>query len=360
MSKTYTLSVIGIKNYTGNTRNLLADGASNSLITSGTSNYIGHGSTYRAVRFEFDHDTIDHLRTLTSSQITSITLKVNVTTSYTSTLQTYVGACKTDTTTHSWVESTVSINIPSGIKEQSLDITSVGIPQNSHCYAIGGCRSSQSGDYYKIVSNTVTLVVVTTETDYTLSYNANGGSGAPSSQSAAGVGSAKFTISSTSPTRSGYVFKGWATSSTATSASYQPGGTITISANTTLYAVWYVTITLTYNANGGSGAPSTQSQTVYSSATFTVSATQPTKTDFVFVGWADSSTATTASYQAGDSITTSANKTIYAVWATSGCPIHYYNGSAIKDCELYYYNGTTLKTCELYYFDGTTLIKCSS
>jgi len=77
------------------------------------------------------------------------------------------------------------------------------------------------------------------ETTYTLTYNDNGGSGAPSNQSNTNkTGSATFTISSTTPTRSGYEFKGWSTSSSATSASYSAGGSITINSNMTLYAVW--------------------------------------------------------------------------------------------------------------------------
>jgi len=71
---------------------------------------------------------------------------------------------------------------------------------------------------------------------YTVNYNANGGTGAPSSQKK--DYGASITLSSTLPTRSGYTFKGWATSSSATSATYQPGDTYTANSSTTLYAVW--------------------------------------------------------------------------------------------------------------------------
>ena len=69
---------------------------------------------------------------------------------------------------------------------------------------------------------------------YTLTYNANGGSNAPSSQ----TGGTTYTVSSAVPTRSGYDFIGWSQSSNATSASYNGGDTITLSSDTTLYAVW--------------------------------------------------------------------------------------------------------------------------
>lgn len=73
-------------------------------------------------------------------------------------------------------------------------------------------------------------------TYYTLSYNANGGAGAPSSQRA--KANTCFYLSSTKPTRSGYTFLGWSTNKNASSASYAPGKGVRISSNVTLYAVW--------------------------------------------------------------------------------------------------------------------------
>lgn len=74
------------------------------------------------------------------------------------------------------------------------------------------------------------------ELPYTISYNANGGSGAPSSQ---GKDYGKvLTLSSVKPTRSGYTFLGWSTSKTATSPSYSAGGSYNINADVMLYAVW--------------------------------------------------------------------------------------------------------------------------
>ena len=71
---------------------------------------------------------------------------------------------------------------------------------------------------------------------YTVSYNANGGSGAPGSQTK--IQDVALTLSTTKPTRSGYTFLGWATSSSATSAKYSAGGSYTSNAGVTLYAVW--------------------------------------------------------------------------------------------------------------------------
>ncbi len=74
---------------------------------------------------------------------------------------------------------------------------------------------------------------------FTLKYHPNGGSGAPDDQTETSTAAShSFTISKTEPTRSGYEFLGWSTSSTATNPSYYPGGTINVTGTTTLYAVW--------------------------------------------------------------------------------------------------------------------------
>ena len=80
-----------------------------------------------------------------------------------------------------------------------------------------------------------TINVIVTQSGYILTYNANGGTGVPSAQS---TSTGSITLSTVKPIRSGYDFNGWAKSSAAVKADYQPGDTITITGNTTLYAVW--------------------------------------------------------------------------------------------------------------------------
>lgn len=167
------------------------------------------------------------------------------------------------------------------------------------------------------------------KTSYTVSYNANGGSGAPSSQTK--WYDETLTLSSTVPTKSGYTFLGWATSSSATSATYSAGGSYTSNSAATLYAIWKKTITITYNANGGSGAPSSQSANVYNattSYTFTLSSTKPTRTGYTFLGWSTSSSATSSSYSSGSSYSFSSSTTLYAVWTENYLTINYYSNYA--------------------------------
>ena len=70
-----------------------------------------------------------------------------------------------------------------------------------------------------------------------LTYNANGGSGAPGAYSYA-PGSGNITLSSAKPTKNNYIFTGWATTSSGV-VSYLPGSSYPKQTkNTTLYAVW--------------------------------------------------------------------------------------------------------------------------
>lgn len=154
-------------------------------------------------------------------------------------------------------------------------------------------------------------VTVPAWTSYAIKYNTNGGSGAPSSQTK--WKDQTLTLSSTKPTRTGYSFLGWSTSSTATTATYSAGGSYTANAAATLYAVWKAnTYTVKYDANGGTGAPANQTKTY--GKTLTLSSTKPTRTNYNFKGWGTSASATTVTYASGGSYTANAGITLYAVW----------------------------------------------
>lgn len=71
---------------------------------------------------------------------------------------------------------------------------------------------------------------------YTVSYNANGGTGAPASQTK--YYGRSLTLRTTKPVKKGYTFLGWSKSSTAAYKDYSAGGTYTANASDTLYAVW--------------------------------------------------------------------------------------------------------------------------
>lgn len=89
---------------------------------------------------------------------------------------------------------------------------------------------------------------------------------------------------------------------------------------------------VTYDANGGTGAPA--EQTIVSSDasyTITLSSTKPTKSNYIFMGWAEAPNATTAKYQAGDQITlqkSARSIKLYAVWSAYSELI---TGSELRD-----------------------------
>ena len=70
----------------------------------------------------------------------------------------------------------------------------------------------------------------------TVSYDANGGTGAPSAQGK--LPGVPVVLSTAIPKRPGYTFLGWSTSATATKALYAAGGSYTADKSIHLYAVW--------------------------------------------------------------------------------------------------------------------------
>lgn len=101
---------------------------------------------------------------------------------------------------------------------------------------------------------------------------------------------------------------------------------------------WSVTIpaqssSITYNANGGSGAPDKQTYTNADSGTTKLSSTVPTRTGYNFLGWSLSNTATSASYTAGQNwnLNNFGNYTLYAVWQIKTFTVTIRRGTGISD-----------------------------
>ena len=95
-------------------------------------------------------------------------------------------------------------------------------------------------------------------TQYTVTYDANGGRGTMASQTVNAGDS--VTIRSNAFTRSNYAFDGWNTRADGRGTSYGPGDSLTVNGNITLYAQWDYTgggdynpkdATLRFNSRGG-------------------------------------------------------------------------------------------------------------
>lgn len=75
------------------------------------------------------------------------------------------------------------------------------------------------------------------------------------------------------------------------------------------------TVTITYNGNGGTYSGS--STTLYYGVAGKITSTVPTRPYYTFLGWGTSSSATSATYASGASITRTANLPLYAVWKST-------------------------------------------
>ena len=179
----------------------------------------------------------------------------------------------------------------------------------------GGSVSYQPGEYYTLYGNSTLYAVWQSSggtTQYYLNFNLQGGSG--TFNTLYGVYGERLFIPSSSPTKTGYTFQGWSTSSTG-SPQYQPGDYYTIYSNTILYAIWGESTqycTITFNANGGTGAPASQ-QKIIGESTY-IPYTKPTRSGYTFLGWSTSRYATSADYQPAQVYTPYEDMTFYAVW----------------------------------------------
>lgn len=333
MSKTYTLTSTASKGgmsgaWDGSWNNFYYDNNSGETRQCGL-----RGGYYRATYYMFDAATLERLRSGLVT-ISSVILSISVTggsgvPSGTSDL--YAVRAKGDSTTSggsAWQCELPATNLSciNQTTTTNIDLTGKAIP--AHGYVLGPNNVWANNNVLELGS-TATLTVVTNETDYsyTLAYNANGGSGVPNQQTGSNTATSPsytFAIPNTTPTRTGHTFLGWSTSSSATSASYYPGGSITVtsSGTTTLYAVWkIITYTVGYNANGGTDAPISQTKTYGES--LTLSSQKPTLPGYSFSSWNTKADGTGTSYASGGTYTANAGVTLYAIWTSNSRTMSY-------------------------------------
>ena len=202
---------------------------------------------------------------------------------------------------------------PSGIAYSHISTTRTGLATTPN---------TSTGIYYAVYKKTVTA----TKKEYNNKTSSLTGT-------AYGYYDGKATnarINLGTSTASGYTFRGWSTSAAADATTVN--ATVSLVNNTTYYASYSSTptISLTYNANSGSGAPGSQTGKITrymnyvgttkdsGSVILTVSATKPTRSGYTFVSWNTKSDGTGTSYAPGATLKTSANVTLYAIWGNWG------------------------------------------
>ncbi len=113
--------------------------------------------------------------------------------------------------------------------------------------------------------NPETYTIEVTADPYNITYDANGGSGAPAAQQKGEY--VKINLSAAEPTRAGYVFKEWNTKQDGSGISYAPGAAYTADGDATLYAKWEA-IPYTVSLNDGTDNPTTWTGKVGEATTF--------------------------------------------------------------------------------------------
>lgn len=219
-------------------------------------------------------------------------------------------------------ENLTSVVIPSSVKEiwssalpaklkkvtvLSPDCT-IGDHGIGYCCTIYGYEGSTAQSYAS--SHNLSFVSLGKIPKYIVTFNANGGSVSTSSISVTN-GSTYGTLPT--PTRTGYTFAGWYTSSTG-GTQITSSSTVSLSANQTLYAHWTANrYTVILNANGGS--VSTSSKEVTYGSTYGTLPT-PTRTDYTFGGWYTASSGGTL-VTASSTVSITSDQTLYAHWTAN-------------------------------------------
>ena len=171
--------------------------------------------------------------------------------------------------------------------------------------AEGGNKIGDAGATYNPTGDITLYAQWQEQIEYTVTYNANGGS--------CGTASEKYTgtaMTLPTPTRTGYKFLGWYTAASGGNKIGDAGASYIPEENITLYAQWIEQYTVTYNANSGSVSPSSATVDKGSS----VILPNPTRSGYTFNGWYTASSGGTKAGDANASYTPSASITLYAQW----------------------------------------------
>ena len=122
-----------------------------------------------------------------------------------------------------------------------------------------------------------------------------------------------FTIPKNTFTKEGHTFKEWNTKADGTGASYKDEASITLTDNTTLYAIWEKKeFSITFDSNAGIGEMKGQSAKYEENVK--LSKNTFTKEGYNFKEWNTKADGTGTSYKDESSVTLTDNITLYAIW----------------------------------------------
>lgn len=181
-------------------------------------------------------------------------------------------------------------------------------------YVLVWGRITGDSDTQKTNYATITIPALTS---YTITYDVNGGSSASAPSNQTKYYGKTLTLSSTLPTRTGFLFTSWkATDNTL----YNPGSSYTKNEATTLTAQWTVnTKTFVFNANGGTSTMNSQTISYASSGYTALTANTFTRDNYDFNGWNTAADGSGTNYTneqliARNQITSNSTINLYAQW----------------------------------------------
>ena len=190
-----------------------------------------------------------------------------------------------------------------------------------------------------IKNDVITAHAQWTPNTYYVTYDANGGSGAPEKQ--AFVADSGTKLSTTKPTRTGYTFVNWDYMGN----KFNPGDAIPSGwGSFTLKAQWKANShTITYSANGGSG--SNQTQTVQYGTSWTTKGAIYSKSGYTQTSWNTQANGSGTKYSLNTAQTDKqlGNVTLYAQYSANTYTVKYdgngADGGSMADTT-HTYNGT--------------------
>jgi uncharacterized repeat protein (TIGR02543 family) len=204
---------------------------------------------------------------------------------------------------------TASVNVTQGNSTSLPTPTRTNYTFGGWYTAITGGTFIGNGGFAYTPTASITLYARWTAINWTVSWDANGGTVSPTSN----TGIQGSTVTAPTPTRTNFTFLYWRDSLSAVSYLYQlsAGGTWTQSQTITFYAWWQqITYLVTYNANGGSVSPASATVNAGSATTLPT----PTRANFTFNGWYTAASGGSLVGSGGGSYTPTAAITLYAQW----------------------------------------------
>jgi len=168
-----------------------------------------------------------------------------------------------------------------------------------------------------VPTETISLYAVWLTATYTISYNANGGTGTTSSQTCS-YGMSVNISGNAFINPIGYAFTGWNTASNGTGTSYAVGSSISPTSNIALYAQWTAAYTITTTSNPTAGGTTAGGGTYVSGTSATITATA--NPGYSFASWNDGNTSASRSVTVSATATYTATFTInnYTLTVTAG------------------------------------------